>query len=361
MTERIWPMGSANRRSTRNFVTCWVILSVCLAGAGCSSKSDQEDAKDDAAQSAVTSEQRMQASLKKQIERLTQENEELKKTLAESVPLREQVQKLKQQNAELKRVVTEALALAEKAKLAERERETLEKAVTAAAETEQPIVVDEKTGAMLASLEAAIDTQQKVQYLKSLGELAAKRDSSVIGVVRTALSYPDVQVGRAAIELLAGYTTPEVLPALGQALSTEDEQIRMQALVPLHSVNDPQVGGLLAQALNDTSEEIRSTALGLAEERGGVIELNVLKEGIVSPHEDVKYTAASILESRADHAAVDVLLEGLKDNSPEFREEISAILGSLLDTNLKTYDQAQAWWAQNKKSYDSDLFRIEQN
>jgi HEAT repeat protein len=303
----------------------------------------------------------MQVSLKKQVERLTQENEELKRTLAESLALKEQVQKLRQQNEELKRVVTDALAKAEKTKPAERKTEELEKAVAAAVDTEQPIVSNEKTDAMVARLEAAIGAQEKVKYLRSLGELTVKRDPSLIGVVRTALSDPDVEVGRVAIELLADYTTPEILPALGQALSAEDEQIRMQALVPLQSVNDPQVGGLLAQALGDTSEGIRSAALGLAAEHGGAIELSVLREGITSPHEDVKYTAASILETRADHAAVDVRVEGLRDKSPEFREEISAILGSLLDTNLKTYDEAQAWWAKNRKSYDNDLFKTEPN
>ena len=146
-------MRSANRLSTSHIVTYCLAMFLGLASIGCSSKSDQENTKDDAAPSATTSEQRIQASLKKQVERLTQENEELKRTLAESLTLKEQVQKLRQENDELKRVVAEALALAEKAKPAERKTEELEKAAAAAVDTEQPIVRNEKTDAMIARLE----------------------------------------------------------------------------------------------------------------------------------------------------------------------------------------------------------------
>lgn len=115
-------MRSANRLSTSHIVTYCLAMFLGLASIGCSSKSDQENTKDDAAPSPATAEQRTQVSLTEQVNKLKQENEELKKTLAESLTLKEQVQKLRQENDELKRVATEASALTEKARPAEPER-----------------------------------------------------------------------------------------------------------------------------------------------------------------------------------------------------------------------------------------------
>jgi len=354
-------MGSANRPSTCNFVTYWVILSLCLACIGCSSKTDQDEKQDEMAPSPTASAQRTQVSLEQQVQALKQENAELKRTLAESLTLKEQVQKLRQQNDELKRVLTDALGKAEKAKPAEPEGEELEKAVAAAVDTEQPIVSNEKTDAMVAEFESAGSTEEKLKFLRSLGRLAAGQDSSVIGVVRRALSDPDPEVGRAAVKLLAGYRKPGILPVVEQALSSEDQQIRMRALVPLRGINSPEADRLLVQALSDPSKDVRYAALVMTGEKSDATKLSVLSTGITSPHEDVKYAAVSILGGTGDPAVVDVLLEGLNDSNPDFRNAVNAILRLLINQDFDTYDEAQAWWAKNRNSYDNDLFETEPN
>ena len=130
-------------------------------------------------------------------------------------------------------------------------------------------------------------------------------------------------------------------------------------MAPLSGIDDPQTVELLAQALSDTSKNVRSAALEVAEGHGDNIKLGVMEEGIGSPYDDVKYEIVSLLEDRSDHIAVEVLIEGLKDTDPDFREEVNAALDFLIDEEFETYEEAEAWWIENKDNYDDELFLIE--
>lgn len=357
-------MGSANRLSTCNFVTYWVILSLCLTSIGCSSKTDQENAKDDAAQSAPTSEQRTQVSLKKQLERLTQENEELRKSQAESLALEEEMKRLRQQNDESRKAIAEVLALIEKSK-SKQENGGLKKAINKLIDvkeySEELEKQKAKTDALIAKLDSAVSTEEKLDFIESLSELSSRQDLSVIGVVLKALDDPDPKVGRVAIELLDGYQSPEILPVVEHALGTEDEQIRMDALLSLSGVNSAQVSELLVQALSDPSKGVRSTAIEVAEEHRDLIQLGVLEEGIASQYDDVKYRTAAMLMDRSDHSGIEILFNGLKDTNPDFREEINDNVNFLINMEFESYDEAITWWSENKNNYDEELFEKEPN
>ena len=102
-------MRLAKRFSICNSVAHLMILSLVFACVGCSSKTDQAEQEDQMSPSQAASGQQAQAALKEQVKRLRQENEELKRALAESLTLKEELEKLKRENDKLKRVATGTL------------------------------------------------------------------------------------------------------------------------------------------------------------------------------------------------------------------------------------------------------------
>ena len=212
---------------------------------------------------------------------------------------------------------------------------------------------------IIAGFDSARTTERKIQLIESLSELYFENDTSVISLVSKALDEPNVQVGRAAIDLLQDYETPEILPVIEKALNSDDEEIREQALMPLSVINDSRAVSLLVKALNDAAESVRTTALEVAEEQNDDIMLSVMTEAINSPYDDVKYSIASTLEDRSDHAAVDVLIEGLKSEDPNFREEINEILDFLIEEEFDNHEEALYWWDRNRDKFDEELFRID--
>jgi HEAT repeat protein len=177
--------------------------------------------------------------------------------------------------------------------------------------------------------------------------------------VQKAARDQDAEVAQAALDLLNGYESPDILRAVETAMQHADEQIRENAVRLLENVDDPQVGGLVALALDDTSENVRSAAIAVAEVQNEDIQLAVSQTAIASPYDEVKGAAVSMLENMGNKRAVDVLIDGLKDDNSDFRETVSETLESLIDKELKSYREAKDWWNRNKNKYDDELFEIE--
>ena len=361
-------MKLVNRPSVHNFVIYWTVLSLVFLCISCSPKSS-EDKKDEPTSSSIASKNQTQVSSEEEVRRLKQENAELKRAIDEVLPILEEVKRLKQENDELKRAIAESLTLIEEAKRLKQESDALKRAVAKAiGKKEQSGIYDkyrdkykDKAAALVAEFESAISTEEKLEFIESLTDLSFEQDPSVIGVVQKALDDPDPEVGRAAIKLLEDYEIPEILPVVEQALDVKDEETRMEALTPLSGINDPQVAELLIRALGDTSKGVRSAALEVIDEHSDhLIKLTVMEKGITSPYDDVKYEVASLLEDRSDHSAVEILIEGLKDTDADFREEINETLDFLIEEEFETYEEARAWWIDNKDNYDDELFWIEE-
>ncbi len=326
-------MKSTNRVSIHSFAIYGLVLSLCLACIGCS-KSDNNK-EDKAPPSQVASKEKTQMS-PEETERLKQENENAKKAIAEVLAVMEKEELSNEKNEELKKAVSKLIDVNEQS-----EKYHQEKA---------------KTQDLIAKFESATSSQEKLDFIESLSELSSEQDLSVIGVVQRALDDPDLEVARAAIELLENYNTPEILPAVERALSIVDDQIRTDALMSLSGIDNAEVCELLIQALGDNSKNVRATALKVASEHSDRIELGVLEKGIVSSYVDVKYASAWLLQDRSDHSGIEILFGGLKDTNPEFREEVNETLNFLINQEFETYDEAITWWGENKNNYDNELF-----
>jgi predicted RNase H-like nuclease (RuvC/YqgF family) len=364
-------------------MTYWLILPLGLVCVSCSPKNNEQKQEQDQTASSTVSQEQAEAPHSEEIKKLKQENDELRKAMAEALPFLDEVKQLRRENDELKKAVSEIPALKKGLARLKQENEALKNAVAKATATSEVLnnaLADatktkssgnesyrkytdksqRKAAALLAKFDSASSVKEKLEFIESLSELAFKQDPSVISVVRKALADPNSKVAHAAIELLEDYETPEILPAIEQALKLADEQIRIAAVETLSAVNDPQVIQLLAQALNDTSAEVRAAAIEVVQEYDSdPIKLSIMEKAIISPYDDVKYEAVSMLEDRSDHTAVELLIEGLKDRDPKFREEINETLSFLIDQEFETYEEALTWWTKNKDKYDDELIRID--
>jgi HEAT repeat protein len=329
-------MKSTNGISIHNFAIYGLVLSLCLACISCSKSDDNEEDKTPPSQVASKEETQLSP---EEAERLKQENENAKKAIAEVLAVMEKEELSSEKNKELKKAVSKLIDVNEQS-----EKYRQEKA---------------KTEHLIGKFESAVNSQEKLEFIESLSELSTQGDLSVIGVIQRALDDPDLEVVRAAVELLENYKTPEILQAVEQAMGVVDDQVRIDALMSLSGIDSAEACELLIQGLGDNSKDVRATALKVASEQSDRIELGVLEKGIVSLYDDVKYGSAWLLQDRSDHSGLEILFEGLKDTNPEFREEVNETLNFLINREFETYDEAITWWNENKSNYDDELFEKE--
>jgi HEAT repeat protein len=197
--------------------------------------------------------------------------------------------------------------------------------------------------------------ERKIELLRSLFDMAFDRDPCVIGIVQMAVAEKDANVALAGIELLQGYESPKVLPAVVNAMAYPNEEVRRTAVNILLDINDPKAGDLLATALSDESEDIRDAALDITRYKDKQIQFRVLETAISCPFSDTKEKSVFMLENIRDHRAVDILIEALRDEDAEFREKVSSAISMLLDKEFESYKEAKTWWEKNRDRYDEDL------
>jgi HEAT repeat protein len=329
-------MKLTNGISIHSFALYGLVLILVLGCIGCSKTDKEEENK--AAPVKTTAKEQTQLS-SEDAEQLKKENENAKKAIAKVLAVMDEEESLSEKNKELKQAVSKLIDVNEQT-----EKYQQEKA---------------RTEALIAEFESATNSKEKIDFLQSLNELSSAQDLSVINVIRRALKDPDLEVGRAAIELLDNYNSPEIIPAVEDAMGIVDDEIRMDALSALSGINNEEACELLIQGLGDNSKDVRATALNVASEQSDQIALSVLEKGIVSPYNDVKYNTAYMLQDRSDHRGLEVLFVGLKDSNPQFREEINEILNFLVNKEFESYDEATTWWNENKSNYDEELFEKE--
>jgi HEAT repeat protein len=212
---------------------------------------------------------------------------------------------------------------------------------------------------LLNEFNKASGSERKIELLKSLPDRAFDRDPCIIGIVQTAVAEQDADVALAAIELLQGYESPKVLPAIVDAMAHPNEEVRRTAVGILLDINDPQAGDLLATALSDKSEDIRDAALDITRYKDKQIQFRVLETAISCLFGDIKEKSVFMLENIRGHRSVDILIEALRDEDAEFREKVGSAISMLLDEEFESYKEAKTWWEKNRDRYDEDLSLIE--
>jgi HEAT repeat protein len=113
---------------------------------------------------------------------------------------------------------------------------------------------------------------------------------------------------------------------------------------------------LLGRALLDDSEDVRDAAFSVLDDKLPEEQNVVFAETIVSPHKDVRAQTVDMISFNPSHQAFEILIRGLNDSDPEIVDEVKWTLDYFVSEEFESYDQAVAWWEQNKQRFDEELF-----
>jgi HEAT repeat protein len=197
--------------------------------------------------------------------------------------------------------------------------------------------------------------RHKLLLLESLSGLADQQEPALLSILGPALCDPSPEVREASRQYLSRYRGPELVPLIAEAMVHPDPQTRRTAVDLLENGAGPEVLDLFLLAISDAEEEVRSASLDKLENQPDEIQLAVYQTGMASPFSDVKTKTLSLMEFRGDSAIVDLVIKGLEDADPEFREQVNATLTFLVGKDFERYEDAKAWWLENKSQYDDNL------
>ncbi len=162
---------------------------------------------------------------------------------------------------------------------------------------------------------------------------------------------------RFAIDLLAGNSSGEILPALEHCLGHQDEELRQAAVSAASQVRSGELAGFLEKAFRDGSPAVRLAFFHEQEGQSDALLLQVYEKSLAAPHHDVRESGLGELELMSNHRALDVLFDALDSPYAETREEARAVVDFLIDQEFDSAAAARAWWKANRHRFSAELVR----
>ncbi len=155
--------------------------------------------------------------------------------------------------------------------------------------------------------------------------------------------------------------TDPVLAAqkLRHGLNDPDLEVREIALEEAQALPDDLEAALIQEALDDPVENLRYQALQQLKDIDGPEAFSVLHQAMNSSLRDVRRIAASQLTFRGNKPSLEILFQGLRDPDAELRGKVQDDIDFLISLKFRGYDHARQWWAENKHTYDAELFKLE--
>lgn len=185
--------------------------------------------------------------------------------------------------------------------------------------------------------------------------------AAFLGLARKVLSDPSAggEVRLRVVEMLAGNTSPEILPVLELVRASEVEEERRQAVLAAARVRSRATGDFIAGFLGDPGKNVRFAALETAMTQPRESRDELLVRAMHGKHEDVGLAGLAELELEASPSAVDHLLRGADSPNEAVRDEVLRSAGFLLDEEFPDANTARAWWSAHRGKFDKDLNRID--
>ena len=196
--------------------------------------------------------------------------------------------------------------------------------------------------------------QDKIALMNQLWQID---DPAIPQLVTELLNDRNAEVRMAALELLDNKEKGEILACIERALDDPDKEIREYAVILL-SEADPseKTRMLLGKSAEDPSEDVRSAAFDVIGDQDTATQEQIFSQSILSPHQDVKEMTVDLILDIPSHRTVNLLFQGLNDNDKDFREYVQSKLDFLFGKEFANYNEALAWWNENKDKYDEELF-----
>lgn len=149
---------------------------------------------------------------------------------------------------------------------------------------------------------------------------AARLGAAAIEPLKAALSDPDSQIRRQAIDALTTIADTRVVQVLIQTMRDEDSGVRVVVVEALAQFPDPKVLAPLTQALRDPASHVRAAAAHVLGKLGDPGCLDRLVETLRDTSWEVRKAVVEALGRLQDSRAVEGLALALKDPDNDVRE-----------------------------------------
>ena len=214
---------------------------------------------------------------------------------------------------------------------------------------------DETTGRIKEATNHFHQAFKSADKVAALLELLGECHPAIVPLVEEALADEDAEVRLAAMELLAGYDSTDVLTAAERGLKDADADVRKAAVDALAEVKDPRAGELLAVALGDGNEEVRLAAVGLMDSQPYDSKLNMAEKAIQSKDGNLFDVALTTLQNQSNADAVDILIQGYKNADDSRMGDLNRAMWFWFDQQFDDYNAAAAWWKANRGKANDNL------
>lgn len=201
------------------------------------------------------------------------------------------------------------------------------------------------------------DKDRRLDLLERIGEAFPGRELAAFAREVLALGDPDLSL--AAVEMLSGNTSADILPALDDALASPSEEVRQAAAAAAGHVTNPKVVDFFGKVFDDPAEDVRLTGMSSLDEQRPAQRLNILDRALKSRHGDVQEMAIGDLQVESTRRSLEILFQALDSAVPEVREEARFVVEFLIEQEFSNASEARAWWSQNRQRFDNDLVPVE--
>jgi HEAT repeat protein len=206
---------------------------------------------------------------------------------------------------------------------------------------------------LAATFRTATDPLDRVAAIESMSEHYSE---DLMGILGEALEDESPEVRAAVMFVLAGSTSPSVIPLAKRALLDPDESVRIAVPEVLRNVADLAVVPVFTQGIGDASKDVRYAFLDAAAEMGPEVSDPVLEAGLRMDDEKMRGLSLTLLKMEISHSSFEILIDALDIPDPDFHDSLSMEIELLVGENFNDAAEARAWWAANESLYDQELF-----
>jgi hypothetical protein len=157
--------------------------------------------------------------------------------------------------------------------------------------------------------------------------------------------------------MLAGNTSPAILPVLRLAYSRADDAGRARLLMAAARVRGEGLVAFIAEGFEDGSASVRFAALEVVDHQDARTKKALLILALRSSRADVALAGLGELEVDATPDTLPIIMEGLSSRNSDVREETKGALQFLLDEEFSDSEAAAQWWQRNRHRFDRNLIR----
>lgn len=157
--------------------------------------------------------------------------------------------------------------------------------------------------------------------------------------------------------MLAGNTSPEILPVLSLAYPAESEVGKARLLMAAVRVRGEDLLAFISRGFEDSSSSVRFAALDVVDHQDSRTRKALLLLALRSTKEDVALAGLGELEVDATPDSLPIIMEGLSSRNSDVREETKGTLQFLLDEEFSDSETAMQWWQRNRHRFDRNLMR----